>query len=230
MPKMLALFLLAALGFSCARPAVAAPEAQWLMREPPTFRRADRDLYHAVVSQVFSDSTGLVGGCFQMVSLVGGQPEEMVYVECVRGAGDSVALVHLVAAESIDRKLKESGLDAAIRVGVRRTENNVNAADADLLRRVWLKMLEWADVETGTRHREQVRDYYFAAPRVGLFRGWLGAVAKNPPTGSPAAQLVELAQLLAQVADPKNEDSKPTLMARARARAAGLLKVSKPKE
>jgi hypothetical protein len=154
--------------------------------------------------------------------------EEMVYVECVRGAGGSVALVHLVAAESIARKLQESGLEAATKIDARRTEATVNPNDADLLRSVWLKMVESAEVETGTRHREHIMDYYFSAPRPGLFQGRLSGVAKNPPLASPAAVLVEIAQILARVADASNELSKQALMTRARALAADLSKAPKP--
>src|SRR5262245_13191179 len=123
------LILAASFVLSCAQPAAAYSTAHWLTREPPAFQRAERDLYHAVVSLVFSDDSGVVGGCFQTVSLVGGKPEEIVYIECAKERGsDPVQIVHLVATESIERKLRVGGLEAATRIGVRRTETSMSSA------------------------------------------------------------------------------------------------------
>jgi hypothetical protein len=208
---------------SCAHPAKAGSDGRWLVREAPRFQRADHDLYHAIVSSVFSDSSDQVGGCLQMVSLVGGEVEEMVYVQCDRGTSAApMRVVHLVATESIAQTLREKGPVAALEIDVRRAEATITLADFETLRKAWLHMLALAETETGSRQREQLRDHYFSAQRPGWFQGKLGGVAKSPPAASPAGALVELGHLLAQAAGAGDIETREKLMTRIRERATAI--------
>ncbi len=208
---------------SCTQPAAAGSDARWLVREAPRFQRADHDLYHGIVSSVFSDATDQVGGCLQMISLVGGEAEEMVYVQCDRGTlAAPIRVVHLVATQSIAQTLREKGPLAALEIDVRRAETTIPLADFEILRKAWLHMLALAETETGSRQREQLRDHYFSAQRPGWFQGKLGGVAKNPPAASPAAALIELGRLLAQAAEAADPETREKAMTQARAKATAI--------
>lgn len=177
----------------------------WLYAEPVRFHNAGDDFYRAVVAGVFA-SEGYVGSCFQMVTLVEGEPEEVVFAQCgVTENSADVELTHLVASESIREKVRISGLDGVRDIKTRRTECRLGFEDARLLRRLWSRMLEKTAVKTGTRLRERRRDYFFSTFREGLFQGQLGGVAENPPEGSVSAELVEIGRLLSRVADSENE-------------------------
>ncbi len=225
MSKILPVLVTIAL-LSCAHPATAASDARWLVREAPRFQRADHDLYHAIVSSVFSDTSDQVGGCLQMISLIGGEAEEMVYVQCDRGTSLApVRVVHLVATESIAQALREKGPVAALEIDVRRAETTITLADFETLRKAWLRMLALAEIETGSRQREQLRDHYFSAQRPGWFQGKLGGVAKSPPAASPAAALVELGHLLAQAAEASDVETREKVMARVREKATAISRI-----
>ena len=83
-------------------------------------------------------------------------------------------VIHVVALASVKDKLKKSGLPKETGSKVKRTEVYLGVDDAMLLRKVWEKMLELAEVELGfvMTIREYVRDYYVSACNAGC----LGAV------------------------------------------------------
>jgi hypothetical protein len=183
-----------------------------LHRERPTFYQAKDSLYEGVVATVFSTEDGFVGGCFTMVSLEDGRPEEAVYAQCAsdpRGAPPMV--VHLVATESIAARLKADGLESASRVTITRTEGPLPRQDANELRAAWVRLLGNARVEVGATLREQRRDYYFSAFRPGLFQGIVSGVARNPTPDSKAARFVNLARRLAAVADATEANRMPAI-------------------
>jgi hypothetical protein len=192
---------------SCApsrahNPGSPPPPGFWLFREPARFLDPERERYWLAVGELFSDSDGVPGGCFRMISLVDGKPEEMVYANCSGETDELPAqLVHLAAVESVAARMRAPGEVPGEAVKIRRTEASISTEDARLLQRVWMKMLEASEVEKGGRIRERPTDYFFSAFRVGVMQGCVGAVAKNPPDGSPAATLVGLGELLARIAD-----------------------------
>jgi hypothetical protein len=186
---------------ACAQSTHAEPAGHWLNVEPPRFRDARRETYHAAIAATFSDQVGFVGGCFQMLTLIDdGRPEEIVYLDCSTEKMKKQALiVHLVARESVWQVLHSKGFEAASNVEVSRTDAYLNASDSRALRNVTLRLAKLAKFEGGTRHRELGEDYHFSTCEFPS--GCLGAVARTPPPGSPAARLVEIGRLLAQAAD-----------------------------
>ena len=201
--------LLVAASCTCSQ-RVMAPrdsESNWgIFVEPARFYNAQDDAYYEVVRHVFSETEGFSGGCFNMVSLTEDSVEEMVYAECsVQSSKAKAAVVHVVATESIAQKLKTLGPEAARNVKARRTEAVLDAEDSQLLRDLWIKVLNRAAVEKGSRVREIRRDYFFSSFRQGLFQGRIGGVARNPAASTPAANLIGLAAGLAQVADSSEE-------------------------
>jgi hypothetical protein len=202
---------------SCA--AVPAPQpkiASEIFFQPPRFANSDVDLVHGIVSQVFSDAMGPVGSCFTMVSIVTGRPEEMVYLTCPGATEGPVVVGHLVASESIASKLHAEGAAAALHVQVAKTEANVRIDQGALFRQAWLGALESAEINTRfPMVREVWRDFYFSAHRPGRFRGSLGGFAQNPAPKTIAKKLIELAGLLANIADLDDHDAsgrEPLLM------------------
>jgi hypothetical protein len=205
----------AAFLLACSAPAKAEPPGYWLLKERPRFQDAQRDAYHAAVAGAFADEAGMVGGCFQMLTLIDdGRPEEIVFVSCSPKQG---LVVHLVANESIWKKLHSDGFEAATNVEVKRTEVALSVADWRLLHDVLLKLLRLAKTDDDPRQRELGEDYYFSTCQI--LRGCMGGVAKTPPAGSPAAQLVEIAKLLAQASDaPKQRKAELASAARSKAK------------
>jgi hypothetical protein len=178
------------------------------------------------LSKVFGNEEGQVGGCYQMLSIVDGKPEELVYFNCSGIATSAPAtVVHAVALERVKDKLKKSGFVEATRVKVRRTELQLGLVDAMLLREVWEKMVELAEVELGfvMTIREYVRDYYVSACNAGC----LGAVIKTPPRISPGADLVALGEVLAEVTD-STPDRRPELLNRLHSMADELARKIRP--
>ncbi len=200
-----------------------------LRLEPPRFGLADNDLYLAIVSKVFANEVGEVGGCFQMLSLEGPAPEELLYVDCsVSAPGDPSTLVHLVAETNIHDRLTSDGIDAASHVGVRRSKVSLSSEDASLLGQIWMKMVEQAKAQSGliAAIHEREREYYVTACEAGC----LSALADNPRSNSPAGKLVEIGKLLARLVDARAEDrSALSTMIRAKARSLALVVKSSEK-
>lgn len=199
-----------------------------LRLESPRFGRADNDLYLAIVSKVFANEVDEVGGCFQMLSLEGPAPEELVYVDCsVNAPGDPSTLVHLVAETNIRNKLGNAGVDAAIHVGVRRSEVSLGFEDSRLLGEIWMKMIQQAKARSGliVEIHEQERKYHMRVCEAGC----LSALADNPHSGTPAAKLVEIGKLLAQLVDARAED-RPAFSRMIRAKAKLLALAVKSSE
>lgn len=208
MSQSVVLLLVAILNLSCSRDAVRARASDTvcvgcLFREPAEFYNAKEELYRAVVAQAFADEMGFVGSCLQMVTLTDGAPEEIVSAACSSGESDGqlVPVVHLVANESIAGKFSTGGVESAKTVSVRRSEGQISARDSELLRDLWEAATERSVVETGTRLREVRSDQYFAVMRKGTFKGRIGAVAKNPATGSVGADLIQVGNLLTGIAE-----------------------------
>jgi len=196
--------------------------------EPPLYAElASSALYHGVVAEAFSASLDAPGRCFTMTSIVTGQPEEMVYVSCAVEPTDTAVVVgHLVASESIADTLRTLGVEAARHVSVRRTEAEFSSHDARALRSIWLQLLSRATVKTGFPIlREIRRDYFFSAVREGRFQGEYGGTTEDPSPGGTAGRLVEIAQILSQIADEGDAGSKKAIMLRSlvRAKAANLV-------
>ena len=99
-----------------------------------------------------------------------GRPEEIVFVSCSPKQG---LVVHLVANESIWKKLHSDGFEAATNVEVKRTEVGLSVADWRLLHDVLLKLLPLAKTDDDPRQRELGEDYYFSTCRnPSWMHGW----------------------------------------------------------
>ena len=194
--------------------------------QPPRFGNPDVELLHGVVSQVFSDATEVDGNCFAMVSMVTGQPEEMVYATCpANGTDGSTRIVHLVASDSIASRLQAEGADAARRIRAIKTEAFLSDAEGAAFRRAWLRALGRAEIQTGfPLQREVWREFFFSTYHPGLFQGAVGAFSQNPASGTTAKRLVELAQILASVADlgDQHRVERVSLLAQATALAKAI--------
>jgi hypothetical protein len=199
--------------------------------EAPRFADfADNNLYDGIVGELFAAPVDALGRCFSMASIVTGKPEEMVYVTCaVEGTDNAVVVGHIVASESIQDTLRVSGVEAARHVPVRQTEAPFSFDDARVLRSISIQLLGRAKVKTGfPLVREVWKSYFFSAVREGHFQGQYGGTTQNPTPGSAAAQLVELAQVLAQIADEGDTAGQKAFALRslARAKAAKLADVA----
>ena len=124
-----------------------------------------------------------------------------------------------VALENIKDKLKRAGSVEATRVKVRRTQFQLGLEDSGLLREVWEKVVELAEIEPGfvTWHREYARDYHIY---IGVQRWVPRGRHKDPSEISPGADFVAL-ELLAEVTD-STPDRRPELLKRLHATADEL--------
>lgn len=210
----------------CAGTEPPTNASQWpdhdLTQERPRFRLAEEDLHHGVLSATFG-AAAQFWGCLHIVILERPAPEEVVFIDCNKADG-AASVVHLVAAENIDNKLRQ-GVETAMKVPVSRTEAPLTDADAKLVGEAWMSAIELAGVRSGLdslRIHERQAQYFVAACEVGC----LGAVADHPRPETPGGRIVELGKLLGRLADAK-PDARGELLAAVRAKATALAEVVK---